>query len=137
MHGQFKARSIHEKRDYEGLKNYIDELVANGAEDIFTTTWLLNIQSLMPSLIKQAKALSEKYDAVVTNPPYLNKMEGHLKPYVIKEYKDYSSDLFSVFIYRNFDFCKKDGYSAFMTPFVWMFIKSYEKLREHIISKRI
>ncbi|MFT9495897.1 BREX-1 system adenine-specific DNA-methyltransferase PglX [Anaerosolibacter sp.] len=125
-----------EKRDYEGLQRYIDELIANGADDIFTTSWLMNIQSVMPSLIKQAHILSERYDAVVTNPPYLNKMEGRLKPFVNDEYNDYSADLFSVFIFRNFEFCKENGYSAFMTPFVWMFIKSYEKLREYIINNK-
>ena len=48
----------------------------------------------------------------------------------------YSGDLFSVFIYRNFDYCKVDGYSAFMTPFVWLFIKTYEALRTYIIDTK-
>ena len=125
-----------ENRDYDGLVSYIEELISHGADDIFTTAWLINIQNIMPALVKQAKILSEKYDSVITNPPYLNRMEGRLKPYVIKEYKDYSADLFSVFIYRNFDFCKPNGYSAFMTPFVWMFIKTYEKLRKYIIESK-
>jgi len=125
-----------EKRDYEGLSNYINELITNGADDIFTTTWLMNIQNIMPVLIKQAQILSEKYDAVVTNPPYLNKMEDRMKIFINKEYKDYSADLFSIFIYRNFGFCKFSGYSAFMTPFVWMFIKTYQRLREYIIDKK-
>ena len=41
-----------------------------------------------------------------------------------------------MFIYRNFDFCKEDGYTAFMTPMVWMFIKNYEKLRKYIIDTK-
>lgn len=41
-----------------------------------------------------------------------------------------------MFIYRNFDYCKKDGYSAFMTPFVWLFIKTYEALRTYIINTK-
>lgn len=80
------------------------------------------------------RLLSQKYAVVCTNPPYLNKYNDKLKKFVTENYKDYSGDLFSVFIYRNFGFCKKDGYSAFMTPFVWMFIKTYEKLREYIIN---
>ena len=44
--------------------------------------------------------------------------------------------MFSVFIYRNFDYCKVDGYSAFMTPNVWMFIKTYEELRRYIIEEK-
>ena len=45
-----------------------------------------------------------KYTVVFTNPPYLNRMNGELKKYVTKHYKDYSKDLFSVFMYKNFDF---------------------------------
>lgn len=82
------------------------------------------------------RLLSRKYAVVCTNPPYLNKYNNDLKKFVTENYKDYSGDLFSVFIYRNFGFCQKEGYSAFMTPFVWMFIKTYEKLREYIIISK-
>ena len=82
------------------------------------------------------RVLSQKYAVVCTNPPYLNKYNDRLKKFVTENYKDFSGDLFSVFIYRNFGFCKKEGYSAFMTPFVWMFIKTYEKLRNFIISNK-
>ncbi len=82
------------------------------------------------------RVLSQKYAVVCTNPPYLNKYNDKLKKFVTENYKDFSGDLFSVFIYRNFGFCKKEGYSAFMTPFVWMFIKTYEKLREYIIKNK-
>ena len=66
----------------------------------------------------------------------MGKLEGKLKEFVIDNYKPYSGDLFSVFMYRNFGYCKADGYSAFMTPFVWMFIKTYEQLRDYIISNK-
>lgn len=82
------------------------------------------------------RLLSQKYAVVCTNPPYLNKYNSRLKTFVNKYYKDYAGDLFSVFIYRNFGFCKTNGYTGFMTPFVWMFIKTYEKLRQYIISNK-
>jgi len=82
------------------------------------------------------RLLTQKYVAVCTNPPYLNKYNPQLKDYVIENYKDYSGDLFSVFIYRNLLLCQPDGYCGFMTPFVWMFIKTYEKLREFIIRNK-
>lgn len=82
------------------------------------------------------RLLSQKYAVVCTNPPYLNKYNDKLKKFVTENYRDYSGDLFSVFIYRNFGFCKKEGYAAFMTPFVWMFIKTYEKLRKYIINSK-
>ena len=82
------------------------------------------------------RLLAQKYVVVCTNPPYLNKYNLQLKAYVIENYKDYSGDLFSVFIYRNLLLCRQDGYCCFMTPFVWMFIKTYEKLREFIIQNK-
>ena len=82
------------------------------------------------------RLLAQKYVVVCTNPPYLNKYNPQLKDYVSENYKDYSGDLFSVFIYRNLLLCRQDGYCGFMTPFVWMFIKTYEKLREFIIRNK-
>ncbi len=82
------------------------------------------------------RLLAKKYVAVCTNPPYLNKYNDKLKKFVTKYYKVYSGDLFSIFMYRNFDLCQKNGYVGFMTPFVWMFIKTYEKLREYIINNK-
>ena len=102
--------------------------------DIFTAGLLDYLIPLLEDLIAQYHVLDQKYEVVVTNPPYMNKNNAEMKKYVNKHYKDYSKDLFSVFIYRNSLFCKEDGYSAFMSPMVWMFIKSYEKLRKFIIE---
>ena len=88
------------------------------------------------NIIKIARVLMNQYCVVCTNPPYLNKMNPVLKNYILKHYKDYSGDLFSVFMFKNFDYCKAGGYSAFMTPFVWMFIKTYEPLRKYIIKNK-
>lgn len=93
------------------------------------------LRDLLP-LVREAKILSEKYDVVATNPPYLNKFDAKLKKYIVDNYADYKGDLFSVFIYRNFGFCEKNGYSGFMTPNVWMFIKSHEGLRNYIYSSK-
>jgi len=82
------------------------------------------------------RLLAQDYVAVCTNPPYLNKYNAKLKDFVNDKYKDYSGDLFSVFIYRNLLLCKPNGYCGFMSPFVWMFIKTYEKLREFIIQSK-
>ena len=85
-------------------------------------------------LVQITAVLQTKYDVVVTNPPYLNKMDKTLKSYVKKYYKDYSGDLFSVFIWLNSTMTVDNGYSAYMTPFVWMFIKTYEALRTKILD---
>lgn len=126
-----------EKKDYKAFTEYLINLDTPDSQmDLFSTDWLNNTKPLMLHLTKQASILSNKYAVVCTNPPYMNKMEGHLKEFVVNNYKAYSGDLFSVFMYHNFEFCKKDGYSAFMTPFVWMFIKTYESLREFITTQK-
>lgn len=125
------------KRDYESFAQYLHDIENNTTQlDIFTTTWMKDTLPKMLQFTKQAEIMSGKYAVVCTNPPYMNKLEGQLKKFVVDNYKPYSGDLFSVFIYRNFGYCKLDGYSAFMTPFVWMFIKTYEKLREFVIDTK-
>ena len=89
---------------------------------------------LFRRIVNNARVLSEQYAAVITNPPYLNKYDSVLKSFLLKNYKDYSGDLFSVFIYRCMLFCESGGYTGLMTPNVWMFIKSYAKLRQYILS---
>lgn len=88
------------------------------------------------TFIRTAEIMSKKYAVVATNPPYLNKYDVKLKGYINKNYKEYSGDLFSVFTYRNFGFCMNNGYSGFMTPYVWMFIKNYDSLRRFIIEEK-
>lgn len=80
--------------------------------------------------------LGQRYDLVVTNPPYISssRMEGSLKQYVETNYPDTKSDLFATFVLRCLELCNNDGLTGYMTPFVWMFISSYGKLRRTIID---
>lgn len=125
-----------EPKDYDGYVAYLDNCDGQGQLTMEDADWLQNTRPMLKALVRQAKVLSAKYPVVCTNPPYLNKIEGRLKTFVTENYKDYSGDLFSVFTYRNLMFCKQDGYCGYMTPFVWMFIKTYEKLREFIIQSK-
>ncbi|WP_338488266.1 BREX-1 system adenine-specific DNA-methyltransferase PglX [Ruoffia tabacinasalis] len=88
------------------------------------------------TLIKQAKILSETYDIYVTNPPYLGRKYQTVatKNYLDKNYDDVKSDLFSSFIVSSIKLTKEDGHIGFMSPYVWMFISSHEKLRNKIIA---
>lgn len=123
-----------EKYDYAAFAKYLEKEKRKEEQNLFLKSWFDHEYFQMMQLAKQAFIMSRQYSVVCTNPPYLNKFTDKQKVFINKHYKDYSKDLFSVFMYRNFDYCLKDGYSAFMTPFVWMFIKSYEKLREYILS---
>ena len=116
---------ILENRDYKGIKEeFIDN--RNLSNSIDSIVELLNL----------AEMLSNKYDIVVTNPPYMNSnfMSKNLKKYIADNYNDVKYDLFSAFIVRNNQLSKENGNLGFMTPYVWMFISSYEKLRRYIID---
>ena len=112
----------------------INERISQLAEDVsLYNTYLLGD---FKNLMRVAEVMSGKYAVLATNPPYLNKFDVKLKKFIVDNYNDYKGDLFSVFIYRNFGFSKKNGYSCLMTPMVWMFIQTYEKLRKYIIDNK-
>ena len=92
---------------------------------------------LIESLIKQHITLTNQYEAVVTNPPYMGGkgFSPKLKTYVEKNYKDSKSDLFAVFIERCNEFTKKNFYTSMITMQSWMFLSSFETLRKNIIDK--
>ena len=90
---------------------------------------------LLP-LVQVAEALVQKYDAVVTNPPYMGAsgMGAKLSDYVKKNYPDSKSDLFAVFIEKCGQIAKRNGYQAMITQHAWMFLSSFEKLRTKLLS---
>ena len=92
---------------------------------------------LIESLIKQHIILTNQYETVVTNPPYMGGkgFSPKLKTYVEKNYKDSKSDLFAVFIERCNEFTKKNCYTSMITMQSWMFLSSFEILRKNIIEK--
>jgi type II restriction/modification system DNA methylase subunit YeeA len=87
-------------------------------------------------LLKQARLLIGEYDCVVANPPYSGSKYANpkLKSFMNENYKGYEKDLFSAFMVRNLEFASTSGCLGFMTPFVWMFISSYENLRQTLIE---
>jgi type II restriction/modification system DNA methylase subunit YeeA len=89
-------------------------------------------------VLEQADYLSQKYHVVVANPPYMGGkgMNGRLGVFLKENYEDVKSDIFSAFMLRNTYLTLPNGEMGFMTPFVWMFISSYKKLREFIINKK-
>ena len=124
------------KLDFAALYERIDTISRSFAEDIFQIGYQNTVVEQLLPLVKQAEILSKKYDVVATNPPYMNKYSARLKDYINQHFASYKGDLFSVFMFRNFAFCKENGYSGFMTPNVWMFIRSYEELRKYIINNK-
>jgi len=125
-----------EKNDYSSFIEYLHNCSGADQLSIESDYWFREIKPVMEKIAIQASIMSKKFSIVCTNPPYMNKLEGQLKRFVVEEYKPYSGDLFSVFMRRNFDYCNPNGYLGFMTPFVWMFIKTYEQLREYILTNK-
>ena len=82
--------------------------------------------------------LARSFDCVVANPPYMGSSSfgPFMSKWVKKNYPDVKSDLFSSFVVRMFNLAKDHGECGVMSPFVWMFIGSYEKLRNEIIDNR-
>ncbi|WP_417504701.1 BREX-1 system adenine-specific DNA-methyltransferase PglX [Microbacterium sp.] len=85
----------------------------------------------------QASILGRKYSIVTANPPYMgNKnMDARLAEYAKSNFPRSKSDLFSMFVERCLDLLPLGGYVGLMTPFVWMFITSYEALRQRVILR--
>ena len=92
---------------------------------------------LLP-LVKQAKLLAQQYDAVIANPPYMGGkgMNAALKDFAKKQFPDSKSDLFAMFIERGFAWCKDSGFNSMVTMQSWMFLSSYEAMREKLLQGR-
>jgi hypothetical protein len=93
---------------------------------------------LLP-LVQQAQVLAMQFDAVVANPPYMgarNGMNPSLKTFAGKNFPDSKADLFAMFIERAFDWCKSTGFNCMVTMQSWMFLSSYEEMREKLLRER-
>lgn len=118
--------------ELDALQKQLREV--DGASDMGSLTDQLvagQIVNVLYPLIEQARMLVQKYDVVVTNPPYMGSsgMNARLSDYVKKVYPDSKSDLFAVFIERCAQMDKRGGYQAMITQHAWMFLSSFEKLR--------
>ena len=117
--------------DVDAIRSAVENIQIESGLDVFGYD---QIKRHILKTLNIIKIMSAKYEAVVTNPPYMNKFDKTLKKYLRDNYKDYSKDLFSVFIYHNMQLLIDGGYSGYMTPLVWMFIKTYEALRKDVID---
>ncbi|MFK7151036.1 BREX-1 system adenine-specific DNA-methyltransferase PglX [Acinetobacter baumannii] len=114
------------------LESKLNKALASG--DIFAQQ---SAQELLP-LVQQAKLLTKQYDAVIANPPYMGGkgMNAALKDFAKKKFPDSKSDLFAMFIERGFGWCKDSGFNSMVTMQSWMFLSSYEAMREKLLKDR-
>ena len=127
------------KLNFAALYERIDIISRSFAEDMFQISYQNTaVEQLLP-LVKQAEIMAQKYDVVVTNPPYMggSGMSNKLADFVKKNYPDSKSDLFAVFIERCGAMLNKRGYQAMITQHAWMFLSSYEVLRNKILASNV
>lgn len=117
--------------DFTGLYARFDEI----RNDI-NMMQMSALDELLP-LVKCAEVLAQKYDVVVTNPPYLgsSRFSTKLNDFVIANYPDVKVDL-SMVMYKHAlrDMCQKNGFVSFITTTSWMFLSSFEKLRSFVLA---
>lgn len=127
-----------EHKDYDDLIDFIERAKQEDGNLIFKA-WINEIDFKIIPLVQQAQILSQKYDVVVTNPPYMgsSNMDKKLSDFVKKNYPDSKSDLFACFMERCEELVKEKGYQAMITQHAWMFLSSFEKLRQKLLKKDI
>lgn len=134
----YGSLTIIEGFDKEFLETRLEYIKNIQEIDFFQSKAREKWEFLLDDLIKQAYIMEQTYDILVTNPPYMGSkyMNTDLTKYIKKNYISTKTDLFSVFINYSIYKVKRNGHSGFMAPFVWMFISSYEKLRNQIINEK-
>lgn len=124
-------RNINLKECYK----IIDEFLSKSSMDVS----LLNYENelkLIKKVINQTMFLNQKYDIVITNPPYMGNanMDNTLKNYLKKNYPNTKQDLFSVFMEKGFDLVKDNAFNVMVTMQSWMFLSTFEKFRDFLFE---
>ena len=124
--------------DKEFFHKRLEYIKDNPAVDIMQDESRNKIIDRLPDLLKQADIMSKIYDILSTNPPYMGSkyMSSDLSEFIQNNYPETKSDTFSAFMELCMKSVKPNGHLGLLTPFVWMFISSYEKLRTYIVQNK-
>lgn len=117
--------------------NVTDELATLEAKDMAGNLFLADTHQRVLKVLRMAEALSPRYAVVVANPPYMGGkgMNGRLSAWAKENYPNSKSDLFAMFIERNLDLTENGGAVAMITMQSWMFLSSFEALRNRILNQ--
>lgn len=120
------------------LASAADALATLEAKDMGGNLFLAETHRKVLTVLRMAEYLGPRYHVVVANPPYMGGkgMNRPLSAWLKENYEPVKTDLFSAFVVRNLELALPKGQLGFMTPFVWMFISSYEKLRAILIDQK-
>ncbi len=108
---------------------------ADGAQDNEATSAALEARVTARGMVHASRILTRRYHLVMTNPPYLGAGQHGpvLKEFCEEHYKTAKSDLANVFLERCLKLCASGGAVSFVMPQNWLFLKSYQKQREHLL----
>ncbi|NLA84442.1 MAG: BREX-1 system adenine-specific DNA-methyltransferase PglX, partial [Clostridiales bacterium] len=122
--------------DFDAIERRLEEIRNGGTQNLFEFQHRNIILEKIPALVKQARIMSQKYDVVCTNPPYMGNggMNIKLSEFLKKKYPDSKSNLFAAFM--EVPYVKRNGMMAMINQHSWMFLSSFEKLREKIITTK-
>ena len=128
---------IVDANDYNSLTLELDKIKDNSTS-LFDLYFVEEIIPILKHLCKLANVLSNKYDVVLTNPPYssVSKLEEHVKKYIYENYDttNYKGNFCSVFIDHKLS--KVNGFSSMITSSLWMIQDSFKLLREKLINEK-
>jgi hypothetical protein len=136
--GQFEQAKNFGSLIVPKLRDPAEALRVVEARDFAGDLLLKDVQARVVAVLRMAEALSPKYHVVVANPPYMGGkgINGEIADFLKQSYPDVKSDLFSAFMVRNTELALPKAQLGFMTPFVWMFISSFEKLRLFLLERK-
>lgn len=120
--------------NWQLLRRFAGNIKLQGQLGLYDMDGFDAAQGKLLNLIAIGEVLAQKYDVVVTNPPYMGLSNGNAKlsTFAKKHYPDSKADLFAVFIERCYNFTKTNGYQAMITQQAWMFLSSFENLRQKL-----
>lgn len=120
--------------DWDLLRQFAAEFDISGEMNLFDTFGIEATQQRLQELVAVGEVLAQKYEVVVTNPPYrgVADVDVKLADYIKTNYPDSKNDLFAVFMEVCHKMNVKNGYQAMITQHAWMFLSSFEKLRAKI-----
>ncbi len=112
----------------------IHVLAQEAGESLLDSKLAESLRAIEPAL----NAISNRYDVVVANPPYMgsSSFNPFMSGWIKKNYPDVKSDLCTCFIERGFKLAHRQSYSAMVTMASWMFLGSFERLRNRVIDRK-
>lgn len=122
--------------DYASIESVIDKLEHKVVPTTFNAYFISDGTAQLKLLLNQARVLSEKYDVMITNPPYMSisSMEAPVKEYAAKNYPNSKADMFAMFMETGF--VKTNGFTAMINMHGWMSLSSFERLRINLLATR-